>query len=117
MRNVVENGEDDSEQAGKELQQFHISEKDVLVGIAASGTTPYVLGGVKEASENGLITGCITNNRNSLLAKTVHYPIEVEVGHEFVTGSTRMKAGNAQKLVLNIISTSYYDKTWKGKGQ
>ena len=116
LRNAVENAEDDPEQAWKDLQKFNINKKDVLVGIAASGTTPYVIGGVKKASEEGLITGCITCNKDSLLAQAVEIPIEVVVGPEFVTGSTRMKAGTAQKLVLNMISTSVMIKMGRVKG-
>ena len=116
LRNAVENAEDNSEQAWKDLQKFGINEKDVLVGIAASGTTPYVIGGVKKASEEGLITGCITCNKNSPLAQAVEIPIEVVVGPEFVTGSTRMKAGTAQKLVLNMISTSVMIKMGRVRG-
>lgn len=106
LRKAVENAEDDMEQAWKDLQEYHISEKDVLVGIAASGSTPYVIGGLKKAKKNGIITGCITCNAGSPLSKESDFPIEVVVGPEFVTGSTRMKAGTAQKLVLNMISTT-----------
>lgn len=106
LRKAVENAEDDKEQAWKDLQKFDISDKDVLVGIAASGTTPYVIGGLVDAKAHGVATGCITCNSNSPLAKEADHPIEVVVGPEFVTGSTRMKAGTAQKLVLNMISTS-----------
>lgn len=106
LRKAVENAEDNPEQAWKDLEKFDISEKDVLVGIAASGTTPYVIGGLVQAKAHGVATGCITCNNNSPLAKEAEYPIEVVVGPEFVTGSTRMKAGTAQKLVLNMISTS-----------
>lgn len=106
LRKAVENAEDDMEQAWKDLKEYHISEKDVLVGIAASGTTPYVIGGLKKAQENNVITGCVTCNAGSPLAQVSDFPIEVVVGPEFVTGSTRMKAGTAQKLVLNMISTT-----------
>lgn len=106
IRMAVEHAEDDPEQAWKDLQEFHISNNDVLVGIAASGRTPYVIGGVEKAREHGIITACITCNEGSALAQAVDLPIEVVVGPEFVTGSTRMKAGTAQKLVLNMISTS-----------
>src|SRR5690606_18898813 len=99
LRKAVENAEDDATQAWQDLQEFNINSTDVLIGIAASGTTPYVIGGINKAVENGLITGCITNNKNSPLAAASKYPIEVEVGPEFVTGSTRMKSGTAQKLV------------------
>jgi N-acetylmuramic acid 6-phosphate etherase len=116
LRNAVENAEDDLEQAWKDLEKFHISEKDILVGIAASGTTPYVIGGVKKARKMGIATGCVTCNSESALAKAVEFPIEVVVGPEFVTGSTRMKAGTAQKLVLNMISTSSMIKMGRVKG-
>lgn len=106
LRNAVENAEDDFNQAWKDLQQYHITTSDVLVGIAASGTTPYVIGGLKAAREKGILTGAITCNAGSPVAENSDYPIEVVVGPEFVTGSTRMKAGTAQKLVLNMISTS-----------
>lgn len=116
LRKAVENAEDDFSRAWKDLQEYHISERDVLVGIAASGTTPYVIGGVKKAREEGIVTGCITCNKNSPLAKEVEYPIECVVGPEFVTGSTRMKAGTAQKLILNMISTSVMIKLGRVKG-
>lgn len=106
IRVAVENAEDDSVQAWSDLLQHHINEKDVLIGIAASGRTPYVIGGVKDARRHGIVTGCITCNEGSELAKSVDFPIEVVVGPEFVTGSTRMKAGTAQKLVLNMLSTA-----------
>jgi N-acetylmuramic acid 6-phosphate etherase len=106
IRTSVEHAEDDVSQAWKDLQIFNPTKNDVLVGIAASGRTPYVIGGVKDARANGLSTGCITCNAGSDLAANVDYPIEVVVGPEFVTGSTRMKSGTAQKLVLNMISTT-----------
>lgn len=106
IRKAVENAEDDWTQAWKDLDEYSINQQDVLIGIAASGRTPYVIGGVKEARTNGIVTGCITCNSGSELAKNVDFPIEVVVGPEFVTGSTRMKAGTAQKLVLNMISTA-----------
>lgn len=116
LRNAVENAEDDTQQAWKDLQEYQISEKDILVGIAASGTTPYVIGGIREARKNGISTGCITCSAGSLLAKAGEFPIEVITGPEFVTGSTRMKAGTAQKLVLNMISTSVMIKLGRVKG-
>ena len=116
LRKAVENAEDNRTQAWKDLQEFNINKKDVLIGIAASGTTPYVIGGIEEANKNGLITGCITNNKNSPLANAAKQPIEIEVGPEFVTGSTRMKSGTAQKLVLNMISTSVMIKLGRVKG-
>lgn len=106
IRKAVEHAEDNPRQAWKDLEEFDINQNDVLIGIAASGHTPYVIGGVQEAKRNGVTTGCITCNEGSELAKNVDYPIEVVVGPEFVTGSTRMKAGTAQKLVLNMISTT-----------
>lgn len=116
IRKAVENAEDDSEQAWKDILDYGFSDLDTVIGIAASGTTPYVIGGVKAAREKGLLTGCITCNPNSELAKAVEYPIEVVVGPEFVTGSTRMKSGTAQKLVLNMISTTVMIKLGKVKG-
>jgi N-acetylmuramic acid 6-phosphate etherase len=106
IRKAVEFAEDDDEQAWVDLSAFQINNKDCLIGIAASGRTPYVIGGVNEARKQGLVTGCITCNPKSKLARTCEFPIEVVVGPEYVTGSTRMKAGTAQKLVLNMISTS-----------
>ena len=105
LRRSVEHAEDDREKAWQELQTFNIGIMDTVIGIAASGTTPYVVGAVENARKNGLLTGCITCNPGSPLAKVAEYPIEVMVGPEFVTGSTRMKSGTAQKLVLNMIST------------
>jgi len=106
LRKAIENAEDDANLAWEDLSTYNISEKDVLVGIAASGTTPYVIGGLKEANKHNIATGCIVCNENSPLSKVADYPIEIVVGPEFVTGSTRMKAGTAQKLVLNMITTS-----------
>jgi len=106
IRTSVEHAEDDKAQAWKDLASFNPTKDDVIVGIAASGRTPYVIGGVDEARSNGLITGCITCNTATELAKHVDFPVEVVVGPEFVTGSTRMKSGTAQKLVLNMISTT-----------
>lgn len=116
IRKAVEFAEDDEAQGWKDLQELHISESDFLIGIAASGTTPYVVGAVQKAKENGIETACITCNEGSPLAKEVAYPIEVIVGPEFVTGSTRMKAGTAQKLVLNMISTAVMVRLGRVKG-
>jgi len=116
IRKSVEYAEDDYNQAWRDLKEYQINHKDVVVGIAASGSTPYVVGGVKKARENGIITGCITCNRDTELAKAVTFPIEVIVGPEFVTGSTRMKAGTAQKLVLNMISTATMIRLGRVKG-
>ena len=106
IRRAVEFAEDDTEQAWKDLSEYHINDGDVLVGIAASGTTPYVIGGLQTANQNNVITGCIVCNTGSPVAAEARYPVEVVTGPEFVTGSTRMKAGTAQKLVLNMLSTS-----------
>lgn len=106
IRKAVENAEDDREQGWLDLQKHNISDKDVVVGIAASGTTPYVIGAMEKAQENNIITGCITCNEGSPITKPADFPIEIVVGPEFVTGSTRMKSGTAQKLVLNMISTA-----------
>lgn len=106
IRKAVEFAEDSEDQAWKDLMDYNISDKDVVVGIAASGTTPYVIAGLKKCNEMNIITGCITCNHNSPLSQTAKYPIEVIVGPEFVTGSSRMKAGTAQKLVLNMITTA-----------
>ncbi len=106
IRHAVEKAEDDPNQAWYDLEAFSISSNDVLVGIAASGTTPYVIGGLTKAKAHGLITACIVCNARTPLASVAHYPIEVLVGAEFVTGSTRMKSGTAQKMVLNMISTT-----------
>ena len=116
LRNAVEAAEDNFERAWEELQAFNISTLDTVIGIAASGTTPYVIGGVKKARENGLLTGCITCNPNSPLAQAVECSIEAVVGPEFVTGSTRMKAGTVQKLILNMISTTLMIKMGRVKG-
>lgn len=116
LRNAVENAEDDGNQAWKDLQEYDISEKDVLIGIAASGTTPYVIGGIKDARENSIVTGCIACSLGSPLGEVSEYPIEVITGPEFVTGSTRMKAGTAQKMILNMISTSVMIKLGRVKG-
>jgi N-acetylmuramic acid 6-phosphate etherase len=106
IRNSVEKAEDDTAQGWKDLQQWDISDKDVVVGIAASGTTPYVIGALNECRRHGIITGSISCNPGSPVSDAADHPIEVIVGPEFVTGSTRMKSGTAQKLVLNMISTS-----------
>jgi N-acetylmuramic acid 6-phosphate etherase len=106
MFQAVEFAEDDRNQAWLDLQEYQISAKDTVVGIAASGSTPYVIGGILKCRQAGIVTGCITCNLNSPLAVAAEFPVEVPVGPEFVTGSTRMKSGTAQKLVLNMISTA-----------
>lgn len=106
IRKAVENAEDSISQGWEDLKAYHISSKDVVVGIAASGTTPYVIAALKACNDNNIVTGCITCNHNSPLSQTAQFPVEIIVGPEFVTGSSRMKAGTAQKLVLNMISTT-----------
>ncbi|MCL4133569.1 UNVERIFIED_CONTAM: hypothetical protein GTU68_051752 [Idotea baltica] len=106
IRKAVENAEDSKNQGWQDLLDNNITSKDVVVGIAASGTTPYVISALEQCNSNNIITGCITCNRNSPLSLTAQFPIEAIVGPEFVTGSSRMKAGTAQKLILNMITTS-----------
>jgi len=116
IRKAVEFAEDDVKQAWLDLKKHDISENDVVVGIAASGTTPYVIGGLQNAKTHGLLTAAITNNPGSPLATVADIPIEVNVGPEFVTGSTRMKSGTSQKLVLNMISTALMIRIGRVKG-
>jgi len=116
IRKAVEFAEDDTEQAWKDLSEFDINEKDVLVGIAASGTTPYVIGGLKAANQRNIVTGCIVCNSGSPVAAEAKFPVEVITGPEFLTGSTRMKAGTAQKLVLNMLTTSVMIRIGRVKG-
>jgi N-acetylmuramic acid 6-phosphate etherase len=116
IRTPVENAEDNAEQAWVDLLVHEISSKDILIGIAASGRTPYVIGGLRMARSNGVTTGCVTCNTESEMAKNSDFPVEVVVGPEFVTGSTRMKAGTAQKLALNMISTSVMIRLGRVKG-
>jgi len=116
IRRAVENAEDNATQAWIDLKEHNINQNDVVIGIAASGTTPYVIGGLQNCNENGIVTGCITCNAGSPLAFTAKFPVEVVVGPEFVTGSSRMKAGTAQKLVLNMVSTATMIRLGKVKG-
>jgi N-acetylmuramic acid 6-phosphate etherase len=116
MRKAVEFAEDDTSLGWKDLQTHNISENDMVIGIAASGTTPYVVGALKKCQEENITTGCIVCNEDSPVSKVADFPIEVVVGPEFVTGSTRMKSGTAQKLVLNMISTAVMVKLGKVKG-
>lgn len=116
IRKAVEFAEDSLTQGWKDLKSYQISEKDFVIGIAASGTTPYVIGALKECNSNNISTGCITCNAGSPLSKTAQFPIEVIVGPEFVTGSSRMKAGTAQKMVLNMISTATMIQLGRVKG-
>lgn len=103
---AVEFAEDDTEQGWKDLQEYNVTDKDVVVGVAASGTTPYVIAALEKCRANGIVTGSIACNPDAPISAAADYAIEVVVGPEFVTGSTRMKSGTAQKLVLNMISTS-----------
>jgi N-acetylmuramic acid 6-phosphate etherase len=116
IRKAVENAEDNATQAWKDLIEYNINENDIVIGIAASGTTPYVIGGLQTCNENNIITGSISCNAGSPLSLTAKFPIDVVVGPEFVTGSSRMKAGTAQKLVLNMISTATMIQLGKVKG-
>jgi len=116
IRKAVENAEDSISQSWKDLQEYHISDLDVLVGIAASGSTPYVVSAIEEANKRNIVTACITMNEGSPLALAAKYPIVVSVGPEFVTGSSRMKAGTAQKMVLNMITTATMIKLGRVKG-
>ena len=116
IRKAVENAEDDLEQGWKDMLPYNINENDTVVGIAASGSTPYVIGAVREAKKRGILTACITCNPGAAVAAEVDIPIVAVVGPEFVTGSTRMKSGTAQKLILNMISTSTMLKMAHVKG-
>lgn len=116
IRKSQEFAEDDTKQGWIDLLSYNININDCVIGIAASGTTPYVVGAIKSCSEKGILTGCITSNLNTPLAKVSNHPIEVVVGPEVITGSSRMKAGTAQKLILNTISTTLMIKLGKIKG-
>ncbi|MCL2348544.1 MAG: N-acetylmuramic acid 6-phosphate etherase [Planctomycetaceae bacterium] len=116
IRKAVESAEDQFDAAWRDLAEFKINERDVLIGIAASGTTPYVVGGLQDARKHGILTACITCNPGSPVAQEADIAIETVVGPEFVTGSTRMKSGTAQKLILNMISTSVMIRLGHVKG-
>ena len=116
LRNPVENAEDDTEKGWQELTELKINTTDTLIGIAASGTTPYVIGALQKARENQILTACITCNPDSPVAQEADIAIEVIVGPEFVTGSTRLKSGTAQKLVLNMITTTTMIKLGRVQG-
>ncbi|MFB6257468.1 MAG: N-acetylmuramic acid 6-phosphate etherase [Flavobacteriales bacterium] len=116
LRKAVEFAEDDEEQAWKDLQEWGIDTHDTLIGLAASGTTPYVRGALERASEEGILNGAITCDPGSAVGKASEHPIEMDVGPEFLTGSTRLKAGTAQKMVLNMISTAVMVRLQKVKG-
>lgn len=116
IRKAVEAAEDDEEMGWKDLERMEVNELDTVVGIAASGRTPYVVGAVKNARKHNILTACIVNNPGSVLAANVDIAIEAVVGPEFVTGSTRMKSGTSQKLILNMITTSVMIKLGRVKG-
>ncbi len=116
LRNPVENAEDDTERGWQELLSYNINDKDTVIGIAASGTTPYVIGALHAARQQGILTGCITSNPNSPMAAESDVPIEMIVGPEYVTGSSRMKSGTGQKMILNMISTSVMIQLGRVKG-
>lgn len=116
IRKAVEFAEDSKNQGWEDLKKYFVSDKDFVMGIAASGTTPYVVGALEKCNENNILTGCITCNEGSPLAKIAKFPIEVVVGPEFVTGSSRMKAGTAQKMLLNMISTATMIRLGRVKG-
>lgn len=116
IRKAVESAEDDEDLSWKILEKYNINALDTVVGIAASGRTPYVIGAVKNARKHGILTGCITSNPDTLLAQNVDVAIEPIVGPEFVTGSTRMKSGTSQKLILNMITTALMIQLGRVKG-
>lgn len=116
LRNPVEKAEDNTERGWEELLSHGVNSSDTVIGIAASGTTPYVIGALHEARRHGILTGCICSNIGSPLAAEADYPIEVIVGPEYVTGSSRMKSGTAQKMILNMISTSIMIRLGRVKG-
>ncbi len=116
LRNPVEDAEDNTNQGWQELLMYSVDKNDTVIGIAASGTTPYVIGALHEARQNGILTGCITSNPGSPMAAEADISIETIVGPEYVTGSSRMKSGTAQKMVLNLITTSVMIKLGRVKG-
>ncbi len=116
LRNPVENAEDNTERGWEELNERGVNELDTVIGIAASGTTPYVIGALREARRHGILTGCITSNPDSPMAAEADVPIEMIVGPEYVTGSSRMKSGTGQKMILNMITTSVMIQLGRVKG-
>ena len=116
LRNPVENAEDDTRKGWQELQEHDVNELDTVIGIAASGTTPYVIGALHQARQHGILTGCITSNPDSPMAAEADVPIEMIVGPEYVTGSSRMKSGTGQKMILNMITTSVMIQLGRVKG-
>jgi N-acetylmuramic acid 6-phosphate etherase len=116
LRNAVENAEDDTEQGWKDLQEYKVSPLDTVIGIAASGTTPYVIGALRDARANGCLTAAITSNPDAPVSEAAEIAIEMIVGPEYVTGSSRMKSGTGQKLICNMISTSVMIQMGRVKG-
>lgn len=116
LRKPVENAEDDTNKGWEELKERNINDKDTVIGIAASGTTPYVIGALHEARRHGILTGCITSNPDSPMAQEADVPIEMIVGPEYITGSSRMKSGTGQKMILNMITTSIMIHLGRVKG-
>ncbi|UYZ65222.1 N-acetylmuramic acid 6-phosphate etherase [Hymenobacter weizhouensis] len=116
IRRAVENAEDNAEQAWHDLREYDINNRDIVVGIAASGRTPYVIGGLEQARRQGIATGCIVCNAGSAVAAAAEFPVEIVTGPEFVTGSTRLKAGTAQKLALNMLTTATFIRLGRVKG-
>ncbi len=116
LRNAVENAEDNEEHGWNELAEYNINENDTVIGIAASGTTPYVIGALRDAREHGILTACITSNPDSPMAHESDIAIEMIVGPEYVTGSSRMKSGTGQKMILNMISTAVMIRLGRVKG-
>ena len=116
LRNAVENAEDDTTQGWRDLQAFNITDKDTVIGIAASGTTPYVIGAIEEAKKHGILTAAITSNPDAPVSQVADIPIEMIVGPEYVTGSSRMKSGTGQKMICNMITTSVMIQMGRVKG-
>lgn len=116
LRNPVENAEDDKMQAWKDLEVFNINDKDTVIGIAASGTTPYVIGAIEEAKKRGILTAAITSNPDAPVSQVADIPIEMVVGPEYVTGSSRMKSGTGQKMICNMITTAVMIQMGRVKG-
>ena len=116
IKKSIENAEDDLNQGWKDLKKHKISDKDIIIGIASSGTTPYVVNALKKCKINGIHTVCITSNPSSPITKTSDIPIEIILGPEFITGSSRMKSGTAQKMILNMISSATMIKLGHIKG-
>lgn len=116
LRHPVENAEDDTRQGWLDLQEFGINDKDTVIGIAASGTTPYVIGALEECRRHGILTGSICSNPDSPLSAAADIPIEMVVGPEYVTGSSRMKSGTGQKMICNMITTSVMIQMGRVKG-